>query len=142
MRKLAERGVAYPFKSSFGNFNGAGWYANFDQSSGLINASGGECLDNIARNGLPVYNIVVSMDQTYFGGDEGHVVLIDRMYEENGQTMIEFTDNYNWDSSSKIWYDDKNPASFYTGNTMVKSLDWFKQNYGRQAINGAVVVGQ
>lgn len=140
VRKLNERGLAYPCKGGPGS--GANWYGNFDTESGLKSYGGNNALYELVGGlSLPQENIVVSFasntGKTEDFRKHGHVMLIDKIYMENGEYWVQYNDTYD-DVNKKIVSGIND-----TNDTRWKTLDDFMSYYNRYngAINGIVVMG-
>ena len=89
---LREQGIIFPFEQEYGHDGGV-WIDHCKQVDGTPPVYRGEnaLSEMFVEWSLPVHNIVVC---TPGSNEYGHVTLINRVYEENGIIMVEYTDSY------------------------------------------------
>lgn len=137
LRKLDERGLGYPFKTA--GADGKDWYANCIESDSIPRVAGELSIETLAaQNGGTLNNVVVSFPATA-ENSAGHVMLIDKVFQDpsTGKTMVTFSDNLDW--VNKGYLKDENgytPECTWT-------LEYFKQTYItlNGGMNGAVLIG-
>lgn len=134
LRKLRERGLGFPFKVT-GQANGNEWYDNCADVDGVKKYEGTDALKNIMEDKTlkkPVKNVVVSLGKI---DGTNHVVLIDEIYEKEGEDGKKYFE---------MTYSDMNPdittMNGSNAQETVKLDKYLETNNTKQKIIGAVVI--
>lgn len=137
LRKLRERGLGFPFQSSGVSYNGANWFGNCTDD--VPKAAGEHAIETLLSGRGTLENVVVSFPGSANTWNCGHVMLIDKIYQDpsTGQTMVSYTDNCNFETNTPIYGADGS-SPIYT-----QTLDAFKTRYinFHGGMNGAILIG-
>lgn len=137
LHRLHERGLGFPFKIP-GKAHGGQWY---DSAADIVpKFPGKNCLIDLfnkyGQNGVPIENIVVSMNST---SSVGHVVLIDKMYmdPDTNKIMVVWSDMIGTKPFKRL-YGDVNE----TNKPITRTIEEFQSTfYNSKNFNGAVLIG-
>lgn len=138
LSRLHKKGLDFPFASSGLSHGGGAWNQNCNTDLAEVRYGTNSIEQLIQEYGCPLENIVIDFPGK--PGAYGHVMLIDRIYEEGGIIKVDFTDMGSRDAYG-VYQTDPNSNGFpYYGWT----LDRFKDSYGRSNgnIGAAILIGK
>lgn len=137
LRRLHEKGLDYPFANKYKSHGGGAWYQNCNTDLADVRTGANAIEQLIQEFGYPLENVVIDFPGK--PGEYGHIMLIDRIYEDGGVIKVDFSDMGSRTKYGDYQTDPNGKGFEYYGWT----LDDFKKSYSRSngSIGAATLIG-